>query len=89
MRGRPLNPEKWDAICKSIGAYIIYLKNNYGAEPVLFSFNESEMGIDVRQTAAEHVIQIKKLAHALLHRDWPPGCFWATPATPKGSISSS
>ena len=62
MRGKPLNPEKWDAISKSIGAYITYLKDNYGVEPVLFSFNESEMGIDVRQTAAEHVTQIKKLA---------------------------
>ena len=28
---------------------------------MLFSFNESEMGVDVRQTAAEHCTQIKKL----------------------------
>jgi len=56
-----LNQEKWDKISKSIGAYISYMKENYGAEPVLFSFNESEMGINVRQTAAEHATQIKKL----------------------------
>jgi hypothetical protein len=37
------------------------MKNTYGAEPVLFSFNESEMGVDVRQTAAEHCTQIRKL----------------------------
>ncbi len=57
----PLNQEKWDSISKSIGSYILYMKNTYGAEPVLFSFNESEMGVDVRQTAAEHCTQIKKL----------------------------
>ncbi len=57
----PLNQEKWDSISKSIGLYILYMKNTYGAEPVLFSFNESEMGVDVRQTAAEHCTQIKKL----------------------------
>jgi hypothetical protein len=56
-----LNQEKWDSISKSIGSYILYMKNTYGAEPVLFSFNESEMGIDVRQTAAEHCTQIRKL----------------------------
>jgi hypothetical protein len=60
-RGKKLNPEKWDAISKSICAYIIYMKDNYGAEPALFSFNESEMGIDVLQSAAEHVVQIKML----------------------------
>jgi len=56
-----LNQEKWDSISKSIGSYILYMKNTYGAEPVLFSFNESEMGVDVRQTATEHCTQIKKL----------------------------
>jgi len=61
MRGRHLDPEKWDGICESIGAYMIYLKENYGAEPELFSFNESDMGIDVLQTAEEHCLQIKKL----------------------------
>jgi hypothetical protein len=59
--GGPLDQDKWDAISKSIGSYILYMKNNYGAEPALFSFNESEMGINVRQTAEEHDVQIKKL----------------------------
>jgi hypothetical protein len=60
-RGGSLNQEKWDSISKSIGAYIIYMKENYGAEPAMFSFNESDIGIDVLQTAAEHDTQIKKL----------------------------
>ena len=60
-RGNPLNPEKWDSMAKSIGSYLIYLKEVYGVEPEYFSFNESDLGIDIRQTGAEHATQIKKL----------------------------
>ena len=60
-RGNPLNTGKWDSIAKSIGAYLIYLKENYGVEPELFSFNESDLGINIHQTAEEHATQIKKL----------------------------
>jgi len=60
-RGNPLNAEKWDHIAKSIGSYLIYLKENYGVEPKLFSFNESDLGINIRQTGQEHATQIKKL----------------------------
>lgn len=52
--GNPLNKDSMDAIYKSIGDYILYLKNNYGAEPRLFSFNESDLGINVRVTAQQH-----------------------------------
>jgi hypothetical protein len=58
-RGTPLNPEKIEKIYKSIGDYIVYLKQNYGVEPVLFSFNESDLGINVRQTGKEHADFIK------------------------------
>ena len=34
-RGQRLDPAKWDAICKSIGSYLLYLRNHYGAEPQL------------------------------------------------------
>ena len=53
-RGNALNPEKMPQIYESIASYIRYLKRHYGVEPVLFSFNESDLGIDVRQTAEEH-----------------------------------
>jgi len=56
-----INPERWDKICKSIGSYLEYLKQNYGAEPVLFSFNESDMGINVLQSPEEHADAIKRL----------------------------
>ena len=52
--GNPLNKENMDAIYKSIADYILYLKNKYGVEIKLFSFNESDLGINVRITAQEH-----------------------------------
>ncbi len=52
--GNPLNKNNMDAIYKSIGDYIICLKNRYGFEPKLFSFNESDLGINIRLTAQDH-----------------------------------
>jgi hypothetical protein len=56
-----INPEKWDKVAQSIGSYLQYMKQHYGAEPVLFSFNESDMGIDVLQSPQEHADAIKRL----------------------------
>jgi hypothetical protein len=68
-----INPERWDKVCKSIGSYIEYMKKQYGSEPVLFSFNESDMGINVLQSPQEHAEAIKRLgsyfaAHGLKTR---------------------
>jgi hypothetical protein len=52
--GNPLNKENMGPVYKSIADYILYLKSKYGAEPRLFSFNESDLGINVRVTAQEH-----------------------------------
>ncbi|MEO6638324.1 MAG: hypothetical protein ABIN25_08610 [Ginsengibacter sp.] len=59
--GNQLDSTKAGEIYKSITAYILYLKNNYGIEISLFSFNESDLGINVRQTAEEHRSLIKGL----------------------------
>ncbi len=59
--GYPLKSEKIEAIYQSIGDYLVYLKQNYGVEPVLFSFNESDLGINVRHTGEEHAGFIKGL----------------------------
>ncbi|MEO9032183.1 MAG: hypothetical protein ABI285_03015 [Ginsengibacter sp.] len=59
--GNPLDSTKMEAIYKSITDYIIYLKENYGVEIRLFSFNESDLGINVRQTPAQHDALIKGL----------------------------
>ena len=42
--GNQLDSSKMTKIYKSITDYILYLKNNYGAEVALFSFNESDLG---------------------------------------------
>jgi len=58
-RGNPLNPAKIDKIKKSIADYLVFLKEKYGVEAAMFTFNESDLGIDVRQTAQEHADMIK------------------------------
>jgi len=59
LRGNPLNPEKMDQIKKSIADYLVFLKEKYGVEAAMFTFNESDLGIDVRQTPREHAEMIK------------------------------
>lgn len=52
--GNPLNKNNMDAIYKSIADYVLYLKNKFGIEVKLFSFNESDLGINVRLTPQDH-----------------------------------
>ncbi len=59
--GNQLDSTKLDEIYKSITDYILYLKNNFDTDVSLFSFNESDLGINVRQTAEEHDALIKGL----------------------------
>ncbi|WP_179415015.1 hypothetical protein HDF19_07240 [Mucilaginibacter sp. E4BP6] len=59
--GNPLNSDKTQEIYKSITGYLLYLKAHYGVEPKLFSFNESDIGINVRITAQQHDELIKGL----------------------------
>jgi hypothetical protein len=60
-RGNPLNPEKMARIEESIAAYLLFLKEKYGVEAAMFTFNESDLGINVRQTPREHDELIKTL----------------------------
>ena len=60
-RGNPLNPEKMARIKDSITGYLLFLKEKYGVEAAMFSFNESDLGINVRQTPREHAELIKTL----------------------------
>lgn len=57
--GYALNSQKRDQIYKSIADYLVYLKQNYGVEAELFSFNESDLGINVFHTPQEHADFIK------------------------------
>jgi len=60
-RGNPLNPEKMQRISASLTGYFLFLKEEFGVEAALFSFNESDLGIDVRQTPREHTLLIRTL----------------------------
>lgn len=51
--GDPLNPDKWNKIAQSITSYLLYLKENYGIEPELFSFNEPDIGMAAAQNPYE------------------------------------
>ena len=59
--GNPLDTNNMLAIYKSIADYLIYLREAYGVEASLFSFNESDLGINIRQTGQEHAQLIKGL----------------------------
>jgi hypothetical protein len=59
--GNALDQSKTEAIYASIADYIQYLKDAYGVEVTDFSFNESDLGINVRQTAEEHDKLIREL----------------------------
>jgi hypothetical protein len=59
--GNPLNKTVTQQIYRSITDYIIYLRDHYGVEASCFSFNESDLGINVRQTPEEHDELIKGL----------------------------
>jgi len=66
--GYQLKAEKMDKIYQSIGDYLVYLKQHYGVEVAAFSFNESDLGINVRHTGKEHAEFIKGLGAHLAAR---------------------
>lgn len=59
--GNSLNKATTALTYKSIAGYILYLKKFYGVEVQYFSFNESDLGINIRQTGEEHDELIKGL----------------------------
>jgi hypothetical protein len=58
---RVINPEKWDELLDLLGSYLLYAKQQYGVEPELFSFNESNIGINVGLTPESHAAAIKRV----------------------------
>ncbi len=66
--GNPLDHSKTNEIYKSIADYIAYLKDAYGVEIADFSFNESDLGINIRQTGEEHAELIKGLGAYFVSR---------------------
>lgn len=55
-----LDSQKKERIFRSLASYFIHLKRYYGVEPDYFSFNESDLGINVIHTPDEHRDFIKE-----------------------------
>lgn len=55
-----LDLRKKERIYKSMADYLLYAKLYYGIEFSMFSFNESDLGIDVLYTPQEHAEFIKE-----------------------------
>jgi len=63
-----LYPGKQQKIYKSLADYLVCLKKLYGVEAALFSFNESDIGIDVLHTTQEHSLFIKDFGAVMASR---------------------
>lgn len=63
-----LDAAKQQRIVASLADYLVYLKNHYGVEAAMFSFNESDIGIDVLHTPEEHATFIKDMGRELVGR---------------------
>lgn len=68
-RAFSLKPEEKDRIYESLAGYLEFLKTDYGVEADFFSFNESDLGIDVVFTAEEHRDFIKGFGQYLADRN--------------------
>ncbi|KAA6341206.1 hypothetical protein EZS27_010985 [termite gut metagenome] len=63
-----LDPSKQEKIYKSLADYLVYLKQEYGVEAAAYSFNESDLGIDVLHTGQEHAEFIKGMGKHIASR---------------------
>jgi hypothetical protein len=63
-----LDPSKSQQIYKSMADYLVCLKDLYGVEAWAFSFNESDLGINVLHSAEEHRTFIKEFGAYLASR---------------------
>ena len=66
-----LDNSKKEKIYKSIADYLSYIKSYYGIEIDMFSFNESDLGIDIIHTPQEHCDFIKEFGEYLAKRALP------------------
>jgi hypothetical protein len=67
-RNSRLEPAKMDKIYQSITDYMVFLKEGYGVEADMFSFNEPDIGVDVRLNGQEHAAFIKGLGAYMISR---------------------
>ena len=66
-----LEPSQKERIYDSMASYLVFLKQEYGVEADYFSFNESDIGIDVLHTPQEHCDFIKEFGAKLASLNLP------------------
>ena len=66
-----LDPTQKERIYQSLASYLQFLKDDYGVEADYFSFNESDIGINVLHTAEEHCQFIKEFGALLVSMNLP------------------
>lgn len=68
-RAFALKSSEKERIFASLADYLVFLKKDYGVEADYFSFNESDLGINVVFTPEEHRDFIKEFGQYLAERD--------------------
>jgi hypothetical protein len=56
-----IQADEWPEVLEGIGSYLLYAKQKYGLEPVAFSFNEPDMGVNVLVPPEEHAEYLKRV----------------------------
>ncbi|MFO7535079.1 MAG: hypothetical protein R6X19_05255 [Kiritimatiellia bacterium] len=86
--GRRTVPEGlWPEVLESAGTYLLHLKNRYGVEPELFSFNEPELGVRVLFTAEQHRDMIRRFGERFEALGLKTRVMLADVAQPRGTES--
>lgn len=67
-KGVKLDDRKLPQIASSIANYITFLKQQYGIEVALFSFNETDYGVEVHQSSEEHALANRTIGAELAAR---------------------
>lgn len=57
----PIAREQWGELIESISTFLQHARNEHGAEPDYFTFNEPDFGVDVKLSPEEHRDMIKLL----------------------------
>jgi O-glycosyl hydrolase len=82
---RQIAPDRWPEFLDLLGSYLVFLKTHYGAEPDLFSFNESDLGVNVGFTAETHRDEIKRIGEYLASRGLKTKMLLGDTANPRDS----
>lgn len=58
---RKIAADRWPEFLDLIGSYLLHVKQRYGAEADMFSFNEPDLGVDIGFTGPEHRDMVKRI----------------------------